>query len=292
MKVFLAGASGFIGSHVKRKLKEAGHHVISHSLSKDGILKGVPEQAEAVVNCAGRLGGQDAEDQELEEANLLLPVRLAESCSLRDIPLVHLSTPGVCGLVPEGRETDPLAPEGSYESFKAEAEVRLAGILPEVTILRPDFVFGPGDMHKFPMFRQVARGWFPLVGTGRARTRPTDVRDVADAVLQALPGGVLEGEIHNIGGPEVLSVAGVASAIARAMDRRLLRVPVPRVLYLLLLSLGPFRPGNLTRSRYRLFGSDRFTCIDKARSAGFEPRWSFRRTADDCVNWYRTKGLL
>ena len=284
MKVLLAGSTGFIGTHAAEALMEAGHRPIPYGSQEEGI--------DAVVNCAGRLGGPGITREELERSNLHLPLRLGEISVQRGIPMVHLSTPGVCGLRAGGMETDEYDPEGPYEETKAMAERELLKSVPGVTILRPDFVFGRGDMHKYPLFRQVSRGWFPLVGTGGAMTRPTDARDVAAAVLQALPGGNLHGGIFNIGGPEVLSVSETASVIARELGRRVLKVPVPRLLFRAALMLGPLCPGALSRSRYRLFGSHRFVNTGKARKAGFSPSFSFSQTVSEAVSWYRERGLL
>lgn len=292
MKVFLTGATGFIGKHILNTLRDNGHTVFPHGHSTHGTLDDIPLEADLVVNSAGKLGGSGYSDSMLREANLDLPVRLAEICRHRNIPLIHLSTPGVCGLKPLGRETDEYSPEGIYEETKAQAEVELLRILPRVTILRPDFVFGTGDMHKYPLFRQVSRGFFPLVGRGNARTRPTDAEDVSAAVLRAFPGEPLEGDIFNIGGPEVLTIREIASEIALAMGRSVLAVPVPGFIFRTALKLGPLCPGVLSESRYRLFGTDRFVDTARASEAGFSPETPFIKTAEAAVSWYRERGLL
>lgn len=292
MKVFLAGATGFIGRHIHESMQRGGFSVIPHGFSRNGELVELPAGADIVVNAAGRLGGSGYPDQMIRAANFDLPVRLAEKCALRGIPMIHLSTPGVCGLRPMGKETDEYSPGGVYEKTKAEAEIALLRILPEITILRPDFVFGTGDMHKFPLFRQVSRGWFPLVGMEGARTRPTDALDVAEAVVNAFPGGPLQGGIFNIGGPEILSVREIAAEIAGVLGKRLLCIPLPKIVFRTALRLGPLCPGALSESRYRLFGTDRFVDTAKASRAGFTPGHTFRQTAEAAVRWYGERGLL
>jgi nucleoside-diphosphate-sugar epimerase len=103
---------------------------------------------------------------------------------------------------------------------------------------------------------------------------------------------VLHSGIYNIAGPELITVRGLALSIAHAMDRRTLLVPVPRVLFRILLNMGPIRPSTLTRSRYRLFGTHRYTSTDKAERAGFSPRYNFDTTAKIAVKWYAERGLL
>jgi len=290
--VLLTGAGGFIGGNTARTLREAGHEVVAYHRASAGIPVSVPDGADIVVNCAGKLGGQGHSKEDLREANFLLPTALADHCRKLNIPLIHLSTPGVCGLRANGKETDSFQPEGDYETIKAEADTYLLHNLPGVTILRPDFVFGPGDMHKLPLFRQVSKGWFPLVGAGLSRTRPTDVRDVARAVTESFPGGTLHGGVYNIAGPEIISVRQIAATIGSALNVKPVLVPVPRFVFRILLMLGPLCPSSLSKSRYRLFGTHRYTNTDKAQRAGFRPGHFFSDTALSAAEWYRERGLL
>ena len=73
MNVFLTGASGFIGGYIKQAVENAGHHVVSHSFSRNGPLTKLPSEIDIVVNSAGRLGGQGATIKELKAANVQLP---------------------------------------------------------------------------------------------------------------------------------------------------------------------------------------------------------------------------
>ncbi|MCK5035199.1 MAG: NAD-dependent epimerase/dehydratase family protein [Candidatus Sabulitectum sp.] len=292
MNVFLTGASGFIGGYIKQAVENAGHHVVSHSFSRNGPLTKLPSEIDIVVNSAGRLGGQGATIKELKAANVQLPATLCDQCRKTGIPLIHLSTPGVTGLSANAGESSDYDPMGDYESTKVEAEKQLVSNSPGVTILRPDFVFGPGDMHKFPLFRQVHKGWFPLVGSGSARTRPTDVRDVAAAVLNSFPGGILSKGIYNIGGPQILSIRELAQHISVAMGKSVRFLPIPRFVFRTALTWGPLCPKALSRSRYNLFGMDRFCNTDKAGKKGFTAERSFALTAIDAVNWYKENGLL
>jgi nucleoside-diphosphate-sugar epimerase len=292
LNVFVAGAGGFIGKHVKKAVERAGHTVFSHSFSKDGSFSELPPATDLAVNCAGRLGSQGATPEELHEANVQLPVLLTGECSKAGIHLIHLSTPGVTGLSANAVETAEYNPMGEYEASKVKAERYLISNCADVTILRPDFVFGPGDMHKYPLFRQIAKGWFPLVGSGAAKTRPTHVADVAEAVLLSFPKKALCRGIYNIGGPDVLSVKDLAQYISVALGSSVRFIPIPHFVFKSALRLGPLCPNALSKSRYNLFGMDRYSNTDKARKKGFKAARAFAVTAVETVNWYTERGLL
>jgi nucleoside-diphosphate-sugar epimerase len=296
MKVFLVGAGGFIGRNLGTLLESSGHSVIRHVWEKEGDLteEAVPREAEIFVNASGMLGSPSARAADLRRANVEPAGILARASSLSGSPLIHLSTPGVTGLLASATESMPPAPWGAYEISKAEAESLLlsgmrTGLL---TILRPDFVYGPGDRHKLAFFRQISKGWFPLIGTGSARIRPTFVLDAAKAVLAAFPGGPLAGGVFNVGGPEIVTVRRLAELSAEAMGIGIRLLLVPRPILTAAMLLGPLRPGALSGSRLALFGQDHFVDTAKASGAGFEALTPLREGLRMTVGAYRSEGLL
>ncbi|MBD3370147.1 hypothetical protein GF402_07280 [Candidatus Fermentibacteria bacterium] len=162
----------------------------------------------------------------------------------------------------------------------------------KMTVLRPDFVYGPGDRHKLTLFKQVAKGWFPMIGIGKAKIRPTYVADVVEAVMASMPGGPLEGGLFNIGGPEVVSVRKLIGKAAEIMGIRLNMIPVPRTLCELVLRSGPLRPKDLSRSRLMLFGKSHYVSIEKAKDSGFKPAYGLEQGLRSTIDWYRSESLL
>ena len=298
MKIFITGAGGFIGSCISKYLSGKGHDTVEFVRSKNGNLssEGIPENTEVIVNAAGRLGTPEVSDEEFLLSNTELPGILGDCCSRRGIHIIHLSTPGVTGLLPDASETLEYDPWGSYELSKTKGELILLenDSLPSdlLTILRPDFVYGPGDLHKLALFKQVAKGWMPVIGRTGARIRPTFCEDVCRAVEASLPGGVLNGGLFNIGGPDVITVREFCNTIASAMGRNLRAVPLPRVFFKLALLLGPFCPDALSESRLKLFGEDHYISIKKAENSDFLPKYGIAEGTERTVSWYRSKGIL
>lgn len=296
MKVFIAGAGGFIGRNLTEFLTKSGYEILPHVRSEHGELSKdhVPADVDAVVNCAGRLGGQGASSDELLRSNIYLPTMLAETCLESGISFIHLSTPGIAGLRADIKEEDPKDPWGKYEKTKAEAEERIQSILsPELlTILRPDFVYGPGDTHKLALFRQVWKRWFPIIGRDGARVRPTYVTDVCRALEFAISGKFGVNGIFNIGGPKVVTIRKLVKMIAKENGNRLLIFSLPSTFFKLALLLGPLRPGELTESRLALFERDHFVSTELAEKSGFIPEIDLATGLKRTIDWYRKKGYL
>jgi len=298
MKIFIIGAGGFIGSCIAKYLSGKGHETREFVRSKDGNLssEGIPENTDVIVNAAGRLGTPDVTNEDLILSNSELPGILGDCCSRRGIHLIHISTPGVTGLLPDASETLEYDPWGSYELSKMKGEMNLLehDSLPShlLTILRPDFVYGPGDLHKLALFRQVSKGWMPVIGRSGARIRPTFCGDVCRAVEASIPGGTLNGGLYNIGGPDVITVREFCNTIASALGSNFRAVPLPRAFFKLALLLGPLCPDALSASRLKLFGEDHYVSIKKAENSGFFPEYGIAEGIEKTVSWYRTTGIL
>ncbi len=298
MRIFVIGAGGFIGSAISDYLNNAGYDVSEHvrSIKGDIAFDSLPANVDVIVNAAGKLGLPYVDPAELNISNSLLPSILADFCAKHKIHLIHLSTPGVTGLYANVSEDSPLKPWGDYEKTKnaGEAVLRKHEHLPpeKLTILRPDFVYGPGDLHKLELFRQVDKGWIPLIGRNGARLRPTFSVDVCRAVESSLPGGRLNGGLYNIGGPEIVTFREFTREISKALGKDLRCISIPRLAFRIGLLLGPLRPKALSRSRFRLFGEDHYVSIDKAASVGFNPSWSISEGIARTVSWYQDMKLI
>ena len=298
MKVLVTGAGGFIGASILDHLLNSGHTAMGHVRSENGNIteSSLPSDVDVFINAAGKLGVPGVDTAELTNSNSTLPVILADFCNEHQIHLIHLSTPGVTGLHSDIKEDAPYDPWGEYEKTKAMGEILLRkhplNLKNMITILRPDFVYGPGDMHKLELFNQVQKGWFPVIGFEGASIRPTYCADVCRAVEASLPGGCLSGGLYNIGGPEVLKFRDFLLKTALLMSVKLRILPVPNLFFYLALKLGPLCPRALSESKYRLFGTNHFVSISRAEEVGFYPECDMKKGISKTVSWYRENRIL
>ena len=298
MRIFITGAGGFIGSCIAEYLSNRGYDITNYRRSKDGNLSpdGIPEDIDVIVNSAGRLGSPCVDINELILSNAALPKMLADYCSQKGIHLIHISTPGVTGLSANGSEDSEYSPWGEYETSKMKGEIYLRKheYLPaeRLTVLRPDFVYGPGDLHKLALFKQVSKGWMPLIGKNGAKIRPTFAGDVCRAVESSLPGGILNGGLFNIAGPEIVTVRELSSEIASALGKSLRIISLPKMFFRMALNLGNLCPDALSESRFQLFGKDHYVSTEKAEKAGFYTEWDLKKGISKTVSWYLNNGIL
>ena len=272
MKVYVSGATGFVGSHVARELREQGAEVRDErvDLLDSDALERVIEGCDAVVHVAA-LYSYDAPELEFERVNVegtrtILAAALAKGVRR----FLHTSTAGTCGPVPGAIATEEDEPPEweltvPYKRTKLESE-RLA-LAAGAVVVNPTTPVGEGDAKPTPtgqMIEDVAsgriRGYVATTGLN-----VVDVRDVARGHALALEKGEPR-ERYLLGGvnlrlDEVFAV--VADLAGR--PRPQLRVPYP-------FAVAAAKAGLANAEEVKLARIPMYFSSEKARSRlGYEP---------------------
>ncbi|QLC33046.1 complex I NDUFA9 subunit family protein [Halarchaeum sp. CBA1220] len=281
MKVLVTGGTGFIGTHLCRELVERGHDVTA--LARTPNDDGVPEGVEAVTgdvtaydSMEGAFEGQDAVVHLVALSPLFKPkggderhfevhlqgtenvVRAAEAHDVRK--LVQLSA---LGADPDG-ETAYVRAKGQAEAAVRESDLAW-------TILRPSVVFGEGG--EFVSFTRTLTTPYvtALPGGGKTRFQPIWVGDLVGVIADALK-REHDGETYEVGGPEVLSLADVATQIYRAEGKSLTVLSVPMGLAGVGMSMADAVPGvPFGRDQYRSLRFDNTVAENDVAAFGRDP---------------------
>src|SRR5262249_39647280 len=109
------------------------------------------------------------------------------------------------------------------------ADAYLAGLGVPYVVLRPSFVYGPGD-HSMAFFAQLARlPVRPVPADGRTSLQPVYIGDLVRAIVQAVERDELTAEAIDVGGGEVVTFDQLLRLLASADGRRsrpyVLRLP-------------------------------------------------------------------
>jgi dTDP-4-dehydrorhamnose reductase len=196
--LLITGATGTLGHAFARICSHRGlAHVITTreqlDITDENAIAAAIERYRpwAVINTAGFVGIEEAEDNALEcfRANVTGPERLAKACKSAGIPLVTFSS----DLVFDGSlgrsyvEVDEPAPANVYGQSKAKVETRLMAIDANALIVRTSAFFGPWDRHNFLMSAvAAARRGEDVIASSRTVVSPTYVPDLVHATLDLL----------------------------------------------------------------------------------------------------------
>jgi NADH dehydrogenase len=237
MNVLVTGGDGFVGSYLCEKLASRGHDVTVLSRNPDSSAFSVDvrtvmgdvtayesiesafEGVDVVVNLVAlsplfQPKGGDEKHFDIHLGGTENVVRAAEE---HGVPkLLQMSALGA----------DPRGPT-AYIRSKGQAEEVVRDSDLDWVIFRPSVVFGEGG--EFVSFTEQLTPPFlaPLPGGGRTRFQPIWVEDLASMLADATTEAEHNGEIYEIGGPEVLSLADVARMAQRAKGNSVSIVPVP-----------------------------------------------------------------
>jgi NADH dehydrogenase len=273
MNVLVVGGTGFIGTHLCRELHDRGHDVMALSRSPDdgalpdGVetvmgditaydsIEGAFEDRDVVVNLVAlsplfRPRGGNEMHYAIHRDGTENVLEAAEAHGLERI--VQMSA---LGADPDG-ETAYVRSKGQAEALVRESDL-------EWVIVRPSVVFGDGGEF-IPYTKRLAPPYLtPLPGGGKTRFQPIWVGDLVPMLADAVETDEHAGEIYDIGGPEVLTLAEIAELAHAADGRSVNVVSVPMGLAGLGLKSLDFVPGSVLDAVPGLprMGSDQYRSL-------------------------------
>ena len=237
--VTVFGGSGFLGRHVVRALAKLGYrvrvavrrpelagflqpqgrvgqiHAVQANVRHPASVEAAAREADVVINLVGILFERGRQTFDAVQSTGAETVALAAaSVGAR---MIQVSAIGA----------DESAPS-RYARSKALGEKLVLSAAPSAVILRPSVLFGPEDDF-FNKFAAIARfsPALPLVGGGHTRFQPIFAGDVASAIVAAIEGHADDGEIYEVGGPEVYSFKELMQFMLATVGRQRLLIPIP-----------------------------------------------------------------
>jgi nucleoside-diphosphate-sugar epimerase len=201
-------------------------------------------------------------------------------------------------------ESSRCAPDSNYGESKYKAELLALEYhksfgLPLV-VLRPAWIYGPGDTRTFKFFRVVANGRFFLIGDGQTPLSPVYIDDVVQALMlcaERIEEAV--GEVFIVAGEQSVSLEYLATTIAQEAQTSIVRFKVPaEIAYWgallcekLCKPLGIEPP--MHRRRLDFFLREQAFDISKIQNVlGFRPEVDLPTGVKRTVTWYKEQGWL
>lgn len=242
MKVLITGATGFVGSHLIRRLAKKHHlyciarrsipelsrlgcSVIEHDLQQALDHRRLPSHVDVIVHLAS--------------VNLPFPDEALPSFSVIVSSTQHLldygrrvgiknflfaSSGSVYGFgATPWREADPVHPASFYAINKYCAELLVESYKQffSTCILRLFFPYGPGQVNRrIPMIIERVKRGDPvqIVNNGKPRINPIYIDDVIQIIEQAL---TLERHILvNVAGDQVIDMKQLAALVGDLVGRK------------------------------------------------------------------------
>jgi dihydroflavonol-4-reductase len=270
MKVFVTGATGFIGFPVAQKLRERGDQVVTlvrspakagslralgceiveGDLSDEGAIRRGVQGADSILHMGAiyKVGIPASEHEAMYDANVRGTERVLDAGIQSAVPrIVYVSTGNVYGntrrqavdesyVRPQPPQFLSYYDETKYRAHQVALD-RIASGAPIVVVL-PSGVYGPNDPSEIGnMIEQTRTGKLKLRMFPDAGFNFIYVEDLADGILLALDRGRI-GESYNIAGPQS-TIGELVDRTAALSGRKPPRITMPPVLMKLAIPIGP-----------------------------------------------------
>lgn len=239
MRVFITGATGFVGTAITKELISKGHHVLGLARSASSAKKLIDAGAEVhkgdLEDLDSLKSGATAADgvihagfihdftrfKEVCEVDKLAIGAIAEALKGSDKPL--LVTSGTALVSPGTLATETIVPpfHPSFPRASEQAATAAAAQGVRASVLRlPPSVHGDGDLHGFiPILIDIARekGVSAYIGEGRNRWNAVHRLDAAALYRLALEKAEAGARFHAVAEQEI-PFRSIAEALGKKLN--------------------------------------------------------------------------
>jgi nucleoside-diphosphate-sugar epimerase len=317
LRVFITGASGFIGRTLFDRYRAEAHEVTGCDLVPDperGIVAGdvaVPGPwqdhmtgCDLVIHTAASVSLKMEDAEHTWRANVLGTSNALAGAERAGVSrFVHFSSVTVFGLeFPDDvderypvRSTYIPYPDSKIASEQVVLQAHVEGRVP-CTIVRPGDVYGPRSRAWAIIPAELIKARrFTLPGGGRGIHSPVYVDNLVDGVVLAAASPAAVGEIFTLSDGIGVPYREFFAPYAEAVGRRLITLPTPIALgsAAVIQRIARFAPGdneiNPGSARY-LLRRGTYSNAKARRVLGWEPQVGVAEGLARTIEWLRAEG--
>ena len=224
MRILLAGGTGFVGKHFRRRLERDGHEIVL--FTRHGTITTLMNETyDTIINCAAELDTPEF----MEDSNVTLVQDLLWACKRKGSRMIQLGSSSETGPVEGPRsETTFCRPTNFYEATKLAATNLCLGYAGEwnvnVAVARPFSLYGSHDKLRkmLPTLWRAYRDNFPFSCFCGGHDW-THIDDFAEGIVKLLgaPREITQGQIFHFGTGRSTSNEEIVRLFEAAVGKKL-----------------------------------------------------------------------
>lgn len=329
-KVFVTGASGFVGSHLVEAAKNLGwevHAAVRSSSKIDDIKVFVgkfvhpdfsdvgaltqlfqQEKYDYIIHAAALTKSKS--EEEMLRVNVGITQNLMQAAFSDGVSLkrfVYVSSLAAIGPIAYDdaeaiHENTDYRPLTVYGRSKKASELNIKERFSEypISVFRPTAVYGPREKDLFILFDTLNKGIDPYIGSNPQKLSFVFVKDLVDVLLQGCTEGQDNLQFYNISDGHVYSKYAMADIFKKVFKKGALRLHLPYRLVSFVARISQMLYKNSSKTpvlypeRLGELTAENWNCdISKAKeNLGFDPKFDLEKGLTETLLWYKSNNWL
>lgn len=275
MKIFITGGTGFVGSHLARKLAE-DHKVTVGGLNPEESVLKLPEEVDRK-----KIDVIDRESMDFSGYNCVIHLVALSPLKKPPVPYQEIHVDGTKNIVDQCIEdnvekffhmsalgadkngkTEYLRTKGEAEKYVEDSEL-------EWRVMKPSTMFGEGGQF-LEFLSSLTTPYLTVLPGKNTLFQPIHVEETVELIEESLK-DKYNGEKFEVGGPEKISLEQIAKKIEESKGRNLKVLGVPMPLFQLAMIISdkvPFSPFGV--DQYYSLKTDNVTEKNSVEELGIE----------------------
>lgn len=329
-KVFITGASGFVGSHLVESVKNLGwevHAAVRKSSKTDDIKAYVDkfvypdfgdvealkaffqqEQYDYIIHAAALTKSKS--EAEMMRVNVGMTQNLLHAAFSEGIMLkrfVYVSSLAAIGPITYDATEDihedtayrPLTLYGRSKQ-KSESNIKERFADKPISVFRPTAVYGPREKDLFILFDTLNKGLDPYIGSNPQKLSFVYVKDLVDILIKGCVAEQGNLQFYNISDGQVYSKYAMADIFRNTFKKKAFRLHIPYRVVSFVARISQLLYKNSSKTpviypeRLGELTAENWSCdITKAKQKlGYQPQYNLEKGLTATLLWYKNNNWL
>ncbi len=323
-KILIAGASGFVGTHLAELAVSKGFDVFALVRKKSNttrlpdsvfLLRGDIRQYDDVVRVIKELKEEDLQmdyiihaaaitksnsKEAFDETNFIGTMNLFKAFKEENYQpkkIVFISSLAACG--PAGKketvkeyDQSPITSYGESK-LKAEKYIVSSAEIPYL-IIRPTAVYGPGEKDLFTVFKIVNKHINPVLGFEEQALTFIYVKDLAELILASAQ-SEQKNKIYFATDGYTYEKKTLAKEISQALNKKTIDLTLPLSLVKMIAYVSEFtasltgKAAALNMEKYKELTAESWSCDATPffKDMQFTPQYNLQKGIKETTQWYK-----